>query len=269
MYCLPFPVCLTLHKIVNMNSRYSRNVIYVSQEEQKTIKKFRILLGGAGIGSIIAECALRFGFETITIVDGDTVEESNLNRQNYIMKDVGNPKVEALKKRLLNINRHAKITAINSYIDKNNIQNLIKEHDIAINALDFKSDIPFIFDEWCQKYNIPVLHPYNIGWGGLVIVVEPTGTQLKEFSDDYRNFEVRLVEHIANYFKFWAQPKPWIENLIAQYKNEKSLLPPPQLSIASWIVGGLCTNLMFCIATGQKVKRYPKFYLSSILDDKN
>jgi len=38
------------------------------------------LLGGAGIGSIIAECALRFGFENIVIVDGDRVELSNLNR---------------------------------------------------------------------------------------------------------------------------------------------------------------------------------------------
>lgn len=252
-----------------MKERYSRNMIYVSSEEQKLIKDFRILLGGAGIGSIIAECALRFGFETITIVDGDTVEESNLNRQNYIVQDIGKSKVEALKERLLNINPNAKITAINAYIDENNVESLIKHQDIAINALDFKSDIPFVFDEWCQKYNVPVLHPYNIGWGGLVIVVEPTGIQLKNFSDDYRNFELRLVEHIANYFKFWAQPKPWIENIITQYKNEKSILPPPQLSIASWIVGGLCTNLMFYIATGQKVKRYPKFYLSSIIDDRN
>ncbi len=68
---------------------------------------------------------------------------------------------------------------------------------VAINALDFKSEIPFVFDEWCHKYDVPVIHPYNIGWGGLV------------------------------------------------------------------------TNIMFWIATGQEVKRYPKFYLSSIIDDRN
>ena len=62
--------------------RYSRNRIYISDEEQQRIKQVHILLGGAGIGSIIAECALRFGFENITIVDGDKVDESNLNRQN-------------------------------------------------------------------------------------------------------------------------------------------------------------------------------------------
>lgn len=252
-----------------MQERYSRNRIYVRPEEQQLVKNYRILLGGAGIGSIIAECALRFGFETITIVDGDVVEESNLNRQNYRMCDIGKPKAEALKERLLSINPDAKITAINAFIDANNVEDLIKEHDIAINALDFKSDIPFLFDEWCQKYNISVIHPYNIGWGGLAIVVEPTGPQLKDFADSWENFELRLIEHIVTYFKFWMHPKPWIENIITQYKNEKSVLPPPQLSIASWIAAGLCTNLIFYIATGQKVKRYPKFYLSSVVDDRN
>lgn len=249
-----------------MEERYIRNRIYIRPEEQQLVKNYRILLGGVGIGSIIAECALRLGFETITIIDNDIVEESNLNRQNYCMEDIGKPKVHALKERLLSINPNAKISAIKDFIDKNNVEELIKEHDIAINALDFKSEIPFVFDEACQRYNIPVLHPYNIGWGGLVIVVEPTGPQLKDFSDNWQNFEVRLIEHIVNYFKFWSQPKPWIENIITAYKNEKTVLPPPQLAIASWIVGGLCTNLLFNIVTGQKVKRYPKFYLSSIID---
>ena len=66
-----------------MEQRYSRNRLYVSEREQSIIKHYKILLGGAGVGSIIAECALRFGFEHITIIDGDKVEENNLNRQNY------------------------------------------------------------------------------------------------------------------------------------------------------------------------------------------
>ncbi len=252
-----------------IEERYSRNRIYVRPEDQKLIKNYRILLGGAGIGSIVAECALRFGFENITIVDGDVVEESNLNRQNYRMQDIGKPKAEALKERLLAINPKVHITAVNTFIDEDNVEELVEDMDIAINALDFKSEIPFVFDECCQKYNVPVIHPYNIGWGGLVFVVEPTGFPLSQFSRDPKNFELRLVEHVTNYFKFWAQPKPWIEKIITQYKNEKTVLPPPQLSIASWIAGGLVTNIMFWIATGQKVKTYPKFYLSSIIDDRN
>ena len=58
-------------KIRGMKERYRRNRIYVDAEEQEKVREFRVFLGGAGIGSIIAECALRFGFETLTIVDGD------------------------------------------------------------------------------------------------------------------------------------------------------------------------------------------------------
>lgn len=65
--------------------RYNRNRIYVSDQQQTTIKSFKVLLAGCGIGSNIAEALLRLGFETITLVDGDIVQESNLNRQNYML----------------------------------------------------------------------------------------------------------------------------------------------------------------------------------------
>ncbi len=67
---------------------YSRNRIYISEKKQQQIKNFEILIGGCGIGSVIAECALRMGFEKISLVDGDKVEDSNLNRQNYTDEDI-------------------------------------------------------------------------------------------------------------------------------------------------------------------------------------
>ena len=59
-----------LTKKINMG-RYDRNRLYITEEEQQKIRDTKIVFGGAGIGSVIAECALRFGFENITIVDGD------------------------------------------------------------------------------------------------------------------------------------------------------------------------------------------------------
>ena len=155
--------------------RYSRNRIYVSEEEQERVRKTRILLGGAGIGSIIAECALRFGFEDIVIVDGGKVQLSNLNRQNYVESDVGKYKAECLAKRLLKINPKANIQFYNTFIDHDNVNELLERVDIAINALDFKSDLPFVFDELCSRKKIPVLYPYNFGWGAFLTIVKPGG----------------------------------------------------------------------------------------------
>lgn len=125
-----------------METRYIRNRIYLSKEEQQRIKDVPILLGGSGIGSVIAECALRLGFENITIVDGDQVELSNLNRQNYTIDDINKDKVQVLQERLQLINPNAKINVINEFLTNENVESFIKDYEIAINALDFTTDIP-------------------------------------------------------------------------------------------------------------------------------
>lgn len=252
--------------------RYERNRIYISEEEQREIKGFRVLLGGAGIGSNIAETILRLGFEHITIVDGDVVEESNLNRQNYKQTDLGCPKVEALKQRLLGINPRAKITAVYRFIDHENIRGLIEGHDVAINALDFKSDIPFLFDRLCSERGIYVLHPYNVGFAGIVMVMKPGGMNLESLlkeGESHVAFEKLAVRHVTDYFNYWVRPKLWIEEVIQKYEAEKEVLPPPQLSIASSLVAGMCASILLRIATGTFVKVFPKFYYYSEYDDLN
>lgn len=251
-----------------MDIRYSRNRIYLSEEEQESIKDYPILLGGAGIGSVIAESALRLGFENITIIDGDKVEVSNLNRQNYTEEDIAGYKVDAIKKRLLSINRNAKITTHNCFLTSENAADYIKGHKIAINALDFSSDVPLVFDQICQEQNIPVLHPYNLGWGGLVAVISPDGLALNSIEKPGEKFnEVKMVEYTSNYLKFWRTPHEWIDEVVEKYKNEKEVLPPPQLSVASWTVAAMSSHILFKIATGQEIKKFPKFYLSTIMNE--
>lgn len=255
-----------------MEERYIRNRIYVSEQEQETIKNTRILLGGAGIGSVIAECALRFGFENITIIDGDKVELSNLNRQNYSENDLGKYKAESLVQRLLTINSQASIKCQTVFLSKENVNGFVKDCDIAVNALDFKDETPFVFDEICKEQNIPVLHPYNFGWAGFMSIVKPDGlqfSQLNKNSDSPVGFELKVADYVTGYGAFWHEPKEWLERIVDTYKEEQGTLPPPQLSIASWITAGFCVNAMYNIATGKEVKYFPKFYLSSLLDDCN
>ncbi len=251
-----------------MEDRYSRNRLYLTAEEQEIIKNFPILLAGSGIGSVIAECALRFGFEKITIVDGDHVERSNLNRQNYTEDDINTNKVDALAKRLKSINKNAEINCIDFFLTVENIGNHIKGHKAAINALDFSSPVPLIFDTTCQKLNIPILHPYNIGWGSLVTIIAKDGLLLDTIANPDKEFnEVTMVEYASSYLRFWGKPQKWIDDIIEKYKKENEDLPPPQLAIASWSVAALCTHLLYNIATGKKFKKFPEFYLSTIIDD--
>jgi len=250
-----------------MDTRYIRNRLYLTKEEQNIIKNTPILLGGSGIGSVIAECALRFGFENITIIDGDQVELSNLNRQNYTEDDIAIDKTEALYKRLKSINKNAKITCHTKFLTTENVRSFIDGFEIAINALDFSSDVPLLFDSICKEKNIPVLHPYNIGWGGLVTVITPDSLSLDSIAKPNERFnELNMVQYASSYLKFWGKPQKWIDDIIEKYLNEEEKLSPPQLSIASWIVAGMCTHILFNIATKKEIKEFPEFYLSTIMN---
>ncbi|WP_187477881.1 ThiF family adenylyltransferase [Amniculibacterium sp. G2-70] len=249
-----------------MYERYSRNRLYIKEQEQDIIRTTPILLAGSGIGSNIAECALRFGFENITIVDGDVVELSNLNRQNYTEENLSQYKAEALYHRLKSINPTANIKFYSEFITPENIEEIIGENQIAINALDFTSDIPQKFDELCQKKGIHILHPYNLGWGGLVTVIDIETPLLQSLTNDNDFNELKMVEYVSGHLRFWGKPNLWLEKIIWDYKAEKEILPPPQLAIASWIVASMCTHIMFKITTNKEYKKFPEFYINSLLD---
>lgn len=247
-----------------MNNRYDRNRLYVTNEEQNLIKKTSIILAGAGIGSVIAECLLRLGFETLTIIDGDTVELTNLNRQNYIENDTSIFKAEALKERLLLINSEAKITIHNCFLTPDNVDQYIQGHKIAINALDFTSDVPLLFDSLCQKKDIPVLHPYNLGWAALVLVIsKKSGLHILKKTDEPFN-ELNVVDYVSNHMRYSENPQEWLEEIVDQYKKEHKKLPPPQLSIASSLAAAVCTTIAFDIAVNKPIKTFPEFYFTTI-----
>ncbi|KRD12438.1 thiamine biosynthesis protein ThiF [Flavobacterium sp. Root901] len=247
-----------------MNERHTRNRLYITPKQQELIKNTQILLGGAGLGSVIAECLLRLGFENLTIIDGDIVETSNLNRQNYVEKDILKPKVEAIKERLLSINNEAKITIHNCFLTPQNVEDYIKDCKIAVNALDFTSDVPLLFDSICQQKNIPVLHPYNLGWGALVIII--LGNKGLDFlkKSNEKFTEINVVEYVLKCMRDQGKSQEWLEDILDKYINENKSLSPPQLSAASWLTAGICTQIAFDIAVGQSVKVFPEFYFTTI-----
>ncbi|MGL5314037.1 MAG: sulfur carrier protein ThiS adenylyltransferase ThiF [Peptostreptococcaceae bacterium] len=101
------------------------------------VKKAVIGIAGlGGLGSNIAISLARVGVGKLVIVDFDVVEPSNLNRQQYFIKDIGKYKVHALKEILLNINPFIEIEEKVELIREDNIQSLFKDVDIIIEAFD-------------------------------------------------------------------------------------------------------------------------------------
>ena len=101
-----------------------------------------ILFGIGGVGSWCAECLIRTGLTHLTIVDGDTVQASNLNRQlPATQATMGMTKVEALKARLLAINPEAEIEARYEMVNGEWLAaNGLEGYDYIIDAIDSVAD---------------------------------------------------------------------------------------------------------------------------------
>ena len=177
-------------------------------------------------------------------------------------------KAEALAKRLKSINSNAKISFHSVFLSADNIKSCIEGKKVAINALDFTSEIPSLFDEVCRRSNIPIIHPFNIGWGGIITVVTPKSQMLNSLSKSDEEFnEVSVVKYASDYLKFWGEPQLWIDKVLEKYENETLNLSPPQLSIGSWIIASMCTHVLYKLATKKEIKTFPEFYLSTIMED--
>jgi len=136
--------------------RYSRSADYfawITRENelshwtsQERLKHACVcVLGVGGLGSVIATQLVASGVGSVTIVDSDVVEQSNLNRQTlYRTSDIGTPKVEAAAVHLLELNPLVQVTAVNQRIEsKESIVRLFEQHNLLFRSADRPDDLPY------------------------------------------------------------------------------------------------------------------------------
>lgn len=113
-----------------------------SDAMERLVKAKVIVFGTGGVGSWCAEALVRTGVRHLTIVDFDVVSHSNVNRQLMATtKTVGQPKVEAMRRHLLEINPDAEITAIEGRFTAETADNyLLDKYDYIVDAIDSVND---------------------------------------------------------------------------------------------------------------------------------
>jgi molybdopterin/thiamine biosynthesis adenylyltransferase len=245
--------------------RYHKNVLYIRPEEQDVLKKVKIVFGGVGLGSVLAESLLRLGFENFVFIDGDTVDASNLNRQNYTEAQVGSSKVAAISERLKSINTNVNIEFHNVFLEPDTVKQYLKGSDIAINAIDFDvMDTPFVFDQVCKELGIPVIHPLNFGWAAGAFLVTPDSDQIFQVEEQEDRFEFVLIEKMLAYLEKRNDIElSWFYQIIEDYKAVSNQISPPQLVVGSNLAAALTANIVFSWVTKLPVKTYPEPYFIS------
>lgn len=148
-----------------MNERFSRTIRLIGEEAVDRLKKCRVILFGVGgVGSFAAEALCRAGVGHIALVDGDTVAESNLNRQLVALTStLGQPKAEVMKSRMLDINPDVDVHALNLFYDASTAGQIdLSSYDYVVDAIDSVTS-KLLLIEQCHLLNVPSISCMGAG----------------------------------------------------------------------------------------------------------
>lgn len=136
---------------------FDRLIALVGDENFKKISTSKVLIIGlGGVGGYALEALVRGGIQNLTIIDGDNIDITNLNRQILATsKLIGKSKVEAAKERALAINPNIKIKGISEFVTEDNFEKLFlqDEYDYVIDACD-DVKIKFLIMKNADKYKL-------------------------------------------------------------------------------------------------------------------
>lgn len=160
-----------------------RTELLIGEEGLKTLKNAHVLVVGlGGVGAYAAEQICRAGVGTMTVVDGDVVEETNRNRQLPALKsNEGRPKAEILADRFRDINPDILLHVFNHYLEHDEITNLLEAntYDFVVDAIDTLSPKTFLIAKTLE-FGYPLVS--SLGAGGKF---DPSKVEVTDISKTY------------------------------------------------------------------------------------
>ncbi|HWQ19502.1 MAG TPA: HesA/MoeB/ThiF family protein [Methanotrichaceae archaeon] len=157
--------------------RYSRQIRLFGEAGQERLKSARAFIAGAGgLGSAVSIYMAAAGFGKIMIVDCDTVEPSNLNRQIlHWSADVGRYKAESARETLVGINPEIEVESLTETITDENIDRLMEGCDLVMDAMDNFST-RYVLNRAAFRRRVPLFHGAISGFNGQATTVVPGRT---------------------------------------------------------------------------------------------
>lgn len=147
------------------NNIYSRTESLIGKDSLNILKNSKVIVFGiGGVGSFTVESLCRCGIGEISLVDFDTIDITNINRQIHAMsKNIGKYKVDEMKKRIELINPDIKVNTFKKKLDKNNVENFnLKYYDYVIDAIDTITSKIYLI-KYCYENNINIISAMGAG----------------------------------------------------------------------------------------------------------
>lgn len=162
-------------------------------------KKHVLVVGLGGVGAYAADQLARAGIGKLTIIDGDTVNKSNRNRQLLALTSTeGKSKTEIMHARLLDINPNIQVTSIQEYIHGDRLDEILaQKYDYVVDAIDTLAPKVFlIYKALINGHKIVS----SMGAGGKT---DPSKINIADISKSYNDKLARILRKRLHHLKVY------------------------------------------------------------------
>jgi tRNA A37 threonylcarbamoyladenosine dehydratase len=174
----------------NNKEQFVRTKLLLGTTKTEKIFNSKVTVIGLGaVGSFAVEILARMGVGTLTLVDFDVVQESNINRQLYALHSTINlKKTELAKKRVLDINPDCKVNTLNVFVNTDTFEQIFSDvPDIVIDAIDsYNPKLRLL--EYCYKNNIKIISSM-----GAALKTDPFSVK---YADLFETHHCKLAERL-------------------------------------------------------------------------
>ncbi len=175
---------MTSSTTFDFDKAFSRNLGWITQDEQHKLQKSRVAIagmGGVGGGHLLA--LARLGLGNFNISDFDDFDIHNLNRQaGAFLPNMGQPKLNILAKMAQDINPELDLRLFPEGVRAENVDEFLRDVDVYVDGLDFFA-LParrMVFAK-CREKGIPVLTAAPLGMGVALLYFSPDGMSAEQY----------------------------------------------------------------------------------------
>jgi molybdopterin/thiamine biosynthesis adenylyltransferase len=253
----------------NYEEAFSRNIGWVTKEEQQILRNTKVAVGGlGGVGGDHTTVLTRLGISNFHISDLDEYDVPNFNRQaGANMSTLGKPKAAVMEETILGINPEASVKNFNNGIDEDNLEDFLDGVDIYVDSLDiFCLDIRRKVFRRCYEKGIPTITAAPMGMGTAFVVFMPGKMSFDEYfaiidpspnaseSEKELIFNDNIIRFVIGVSPSVQQRHYLVERSSVNFLKQK--VPSTCMGI-SLAAGTLCTNVLKIILQRGQVVHAP------------
>lgn len=254
------------------NSRFERNLGFMSDDEQALLQQSTISIAGAGgDGAMLAVQLARLGVGNFKLADPDPFEIENINRQAVCTdKTIGKNKAVAVAEYIYDINPDVNVEVFDKGITKDNTEEFVKSSSLVIDETEFTLHALGVqLARASRAENIPQMTALNIGFGAIVTTYHPTkGRKLEEQLGFAIDEDIEEIASKEVKLDRWLPYLPSYGDLNVLDKVAKGEKSAPSIAPGVAVAAGLgATQALLNIFEGKNNRPKPVYSPNAIVID--